>query len=197
MAGKATVAPACSQPRSLSANADSLQRRGCGRAMGDQSASSPDNRNPFPPTAFFATTGADVLFLVFFGGFTAFCLVLGPLFLFGVIQPADGKPGTNAGIAVSLVGLLFFLPVSSLAIFSLFEKRRPVMRICREGLECRLIGDSSAFSRVPFVPVMVRLLWLILLLQGFRQHVFRTRWDQLRAVQVTFPPRPSQGRYRT
>jgi len=139
-----------------------------------------------PPTQFRGKTWIVVVNAIVFGGLAGFCAVLGPLFLVGVLKPADGRPGTGAGIALSIISVPLVL-VFVLAVFHVLARRRPVLRLCREGLEINLLGASS-LDDVPLVPVFVRLTWLIVSLQGFRQQLVRARWEDLRGLRITGPP---------
>jgi hypothetical protein len=107
-------------------------------------------------------------------------LVFGPLFLFGLMKSADGRPTTDAGIALCIMSVPLCL-VCALAVFNLMARRRPILRLCREGLEVNQIGVSS-LDGVPLVPGWIRVAWLILSRQGFRQELVRTHWQTLESV---------------
>lgn len=123
---------------------------------------------------------------VIFGGLAAFGLILGPLFCLGVIRPANGRPGTDGGIPLCIVGVLFLLPFF-LAVFNVLARRHPIIRICREGLEFSIIG-GSALDYVPLIPSLIRAAWLMLSLSGFRRRIRRAAWDGFRECYVTGPP---------
>ncbi len=124
---------------------------------------------------------------IIFGLFTIFGLVLGPLFLTGTLERADGKPGTVAGIALTAISLVFMAPVFVLAAFNLVVRRAPIVRLCREGVEARLIGGTS-IDRVPLVPAQIRLLWGFISTEFFRDRVLRVLWADLGDAQVTGLP---------
>ena len=81
---------------------------------------------PNPKTDFVAKTwyryvAAGVATFLF-----GFSLILGPLFLLGVVRPNNGRPGTEAGIALSLVGVCLG-PVER------FHRRHPHIPACAEA----------------------------------------------------------------
>jgi hypothetical protein len=88
---------------------------------------------------------------IIFGGFTLFGLIMGPLFLTGAMKSADGTPAKDAGIGLTAVTLGFMLPAFAMAVFNLRVRRAPLIQICREGIETRLIGRTS-LDGVPLVP---------------------------------------------
>src|SRR5258708_6298227 len=89
-----------------------------------------------------------------FTTFTLFCLILGPLFLFGVMKPADGRPGTVPGIALSSMAAPCLL-LSASAWFNIAARRRPLLTLYSEGLKVRVIGASS-WDLVPWLPSKIR-----------------------------------------
>jgi len=139
-----------------------------------------------PPTQFRGKTWIVLVNAIVFGGLAGFSSVLGPFFLFGVIKPADGRPGTGAGIALSIISVPLLL-VFILAVFHVLARRRPMLRICREGIEINILGASS-LDDVPLVPVFLRLAWLIVSLQGFKRQLLRAPWEQFREARISGPP---------
>jgi hypothetical protein len=113
-------------------------------------------------------------------------VILGPLFLFEILKRADGKPGTEAGIALLIIGS-FMILLSLLGWFNVYARRKPLLRICREGLVVNIIGASS-LDNVPLVPGILRVAWLILSLQGFKRQVGMIPWDSFGDAQVTGLP---------
>ncbi len=124
---------------------------------------------------------------IVFGFFTIFGLVMGPLFLTGTMKRADGAPDTGAGIALTAVTLVFMLPSFVLAVFNLRVRRAPLVRICRDGVEARLIGRTS-IDGIPLVPTQARLLWGFLSTQFFRTRVLRVLWPDLGDTPITGLP---------
>ena len=89
-----------------------------------------------------------------------FCAIFGPLFLFDIMKSADGKPGTVAGVAMSIMAVPTFL-VALLGWFNVYARRKPLLRLCAEGMEINVIG-ASGLDGTPLIPNMVRVAWLIL-----------------------------------
>lgn len=102
------------------------------------------------------------------------------------MRRADGRPGTDAGIAMSVTSVPMSL-VAALLWFNVLARRKPLLRICREGIEVNVIGSSS-WDGVPFVPAVIRIAWLIVSLQGFKRRIAWIPWSTLRNVEVTGPP---------
>jgi hypothetical protein len=122
------------------------------------------------------------------GGIAVFGLILGPLFLLGVVTPADGDPehGRSGGIGLtcgSLLIAMLALPV----LFRWWARRQPVVRPYGEGVLLRLVGRSS-LDRVPLVPGLVRVAWAVLSGQGLRVQSYRVPWDELTEVTVAGVP---------
>ena len=138
------------------------------------------------PTDFYAKVWYHYVLAIVFTSFTVFCAILGPLFLFDMLRPADGKPGTDAGIAMSIIALPMGL-LAMLGWFNVYSRRRPLLRIYREGIEINVIGASS-LDRVPLIPPLARVAWAIVSLQGFKKQVGWIPWSTLRIVQVTGLP---------
>jgi len=115
--------------------------------------------------------------------FALFCAVLGPLFLLDVLERADGKPATEAGVALSIMAVPLAL-VATLSWYQLWARRKPLLRICRDGIEVNVIGASSLDS-VPALPKLFRVAWLVLSLQGFRKQVGWIQWCEFRSAEVS------------
>src|SRR5947199_5229803 len=94
------------------------------------------------PTEFMARTWLFIVQALIFGGLASFSLVFGPLFLFGFMKKANGVSATDAGIALTALSVPFLL-VFALAVYNLSARRRPLLRLCREGIEFVEIGASS------------------------------------------------------
>jgi hypothetical protein len=135
---------------------------------------------------FFGKTWIFLVQTVIFGGLSAFSLILGPLFYTGALKDANNKDATDAGIALTIFGILF-IPIFSLALFNIISRRRPLIGIYREGIEFNIIG-ASALNRVPFIPAIIRLAWLIVSLKGFRSQVRRTPWACYKNICISGMP---------
>ena len=139
-----------------------------------------------PRTEFSGKTWIFVAQVVVFGSLGGFSLIMGPLFLTGVIKPANGRPGNDAGIALTIMSIPLLL-VFALAVFNLVARRRPILRLCREGLEVNIIGASS-LDGIPLIPGLVRVAWLVISMQGFKQQIMWVPWHYLGHVVVSGPP---------
>ncbi len=113
-------------------------------------------------------------------------VILGPLFLFDILKRADGKPGTEAGVALSIIGSLMMV-VAQLGWFNVYARRKPLLQIFREGIVVNIIGASS-LDNVPLVPGILRVAWLILSLQGFKSQVGMIPWDLFSGARVSGLP---------
>jgi hypothetical protein len=142
--------------------------------------------NRLPPSQFRGKTWIFGVQAGIFGALGGVGLVFGPLFLSGLMKKADGQPGTDAGIALLIMSVPFLL-VCSLAVFNIKARRRPVLELCREGLQINMIGSSS-LDGVPLVPGMIRVVWLILSLQGFKQQIVVAPWDCFQQLQISGLP---------
>jgi hypothetical protein len=138
------------------------------------------------PSQFMAKTWIFVVQVIVLGSLAIFSLIFGPLFLFGYMNKANGAPATDAGIALSAMSLPLLL-VSALAAYNLRTRRRPLLQLCREGIVIVQIGPSS-LDGIPLIPGMIRMAWLIISTQGFRQRVICIPWAGYQDAWVSGPP---------
>src|SRR5437764_9489713 len=101
-------------------------------------------------TDFFAKMWFRYVAGIFVTWLTLLCIFLGPLFLFGVLKDANGNHAIDAGIAMSIIAIPLFL-TSALLWFNILARRKPLLRICSEGVEVNVIGSSS-LDGVPLIP---------------------------------------------
>lgn len=111
---------------------------------------------------------------------------IGPLLLFEILKRADGRDGTQGGGALTIISVCFVL-MALLGWFNVIARRRPLLRICYEGLEINVIGASS-LDGTPLIPTWMRAAWAIFSLQGFRKQIGWIPWGTLRNVEVTGLP---------
>jgi hypothetical protein len=142
--------------------------------------------NTNPKTVFFAKTWYRYVGAIVATGLTLFGLVVGPLALFGIMKRVDGRPATDGGIALSILAILLS-PVALLGWLNILAYRKPLLRICREGIELNVIGSSS-LDGVLLVPPIIRIAWLVLSLQGFKRQIGWIPWSLLRGVEVRGMP---------
>ncbi len=133
------------------------------------------------PSTFFAKRWIYFAQAIVFGGLAFLSLVMGPLFLIGAIRDARNQLRPEAGLALSIMSLPLML-VFATAVFNIRMRRKPVLRLFREGMQLRRIGVSR-LDGVP-VPAMVRVLWTIASLEAFRQTTYRVEWSRLAGAQV-------------
>ncbi len=144
------------------------------------------NSSPKLESVFYAKSWYFYVAAILFTMLAAFCTILGPLFLFEIMKRADGKPGTDAGIAMSIMAAPIWL-IALLGWFNVYARRKPLLRICKEGLEINIIGASS-LDGVPLISNFVRVVWLIMTLQGFKNQIGWIPWDTFRSVDVVGMP---------
>jgi hypothetical protein len=139
------------------------------------------------PTKFFGKTWIYQVQFFVLGLFAIFSLTMGVLFHFRIIKPADGRKDVSTAVIALLSIGAGLLPVVGTAIFNIAARRRPIFRICREGIEIRSIGDSK-IKRMVFLPKLVRVVLLIVTLQAFRAKILRISWDRLSHIDATGIP---------
>src|SRR3954464_9922214 len=83
------------------------------------------------------------------GAMAMFGLIMGPLFLLGIIHDAHGEAAKGAGCALTLIGALLLL-VTLPPLYQFARRSRPLMTIDSTGIHIRLIGDGSA-CRTPWI----------------------------------------------
>jgi hypothetical protein len=111
------------------------------------------------------------------------CVLMAVLFLCGISKPANGIPKGVAAIRL----LLLAMPISFFATlfwFNVFARRRPLLRICHEGLEVNIVGRGS-LDHVAGIPTSIRLVWLVVSMQGFRKQIGWVPWESYRSVKVS------------
>ncbi len=114
------------------------------------------------------------------------CVFIAVLFLCGIWTPANRIPGTVAAFRLLLVAM----PISFFAIlfwFHVLARRRPLLRICDEGLEVNIIGRGS-LDHVPGIPTSIKLAWLVVSMQGFRKQIGWVPWGSFRGAKVSGKP---------
>jgi len=137
-------------------------------------------------TVFYAKTWYHIAGALIFTFVGSVSVILGPLFLFDILKRADGKPGTEGGIAMTILGS-FMMLIALLGWFNVYARRTPLLRICREGMLINVIGASS-LDNVPLVPGILRVAWSILSLQGFKKQVGMIPWESFTGAKVTGLP---------
>jgi hypothetical protein len=135
---------------------------------------------------FYGKTWVLTVQLLLFGGMAALSLTLGPLFLLGVMKDAYDEPRPEAGVPLTLIGLVL-APIAAVMGYGLRARRRPIIRLCREGIELRLVGRTSVES-VPLIGGLVKWAWAAVSLQGFRTQCLRVGWEFVQDTQIVGLP---------
>ena len=161
--------------------------QGCDRriisTMNDQWAGGTAARaedDPREPFRFWGKTWIIVAGAIVCGGFALFCLALGPLFLFGVIKPANGGPAKDAGIALCVMSVPALL-ICALAVSKLRVRRRPLLQLFREGIEL-VEPERAPLEGVPLVPWFVWLALSIVSGSGFRHRTLWVSWEYVQGA---------------
>ena len=114
------------------------------------------------------------------------CVLIAILFVSGISAPANGIPGGVAAFRLLLVAMFIFF-FAILFWFHVLARRRPLLRICQEGLEVNIVGRGS-LDHVPGIPTSIKLAWLVLSMQGFRKQIGWVPWESFRGVSVSGIP---------
>ncbi len=143
-------------------------------------------------TRFFGKTWVFWAQFLFTGLFGVLGIIMGVVASSGLLRDAFGKPRTDAGPPLLAIGG-FMLVVAVLNCFNILALSAPLIRCYREGIACNLIGATS-LDGIPIVPglhriiMLIRLVWAIVSLQGFRTQQLRATWQNFRGAHVEGPP---------
>lgn len=121
------------------------------------------------------------------GSIAAFVFIsmamMGPLVLLGQLKDDFGKPlPPVAGVILSSIAI--FLGFLTWVLWKNFLVRgRPLIRVCREGVEVRIIAASALNDdwTMPSKPV---LLWRIITGSGYGNRIGWISWDLLKSVTI-------------
>ncbi|HIM28535.1 MAG TPA: hypothetical protein EYG57_03135 [Planctomycetes bacterium] len=132
-------------------------------------------------TEFFGKTwiyrvGAFMCFLLSF-----ICVVVALLFLFGISTPANNKPPADAAVVLSLIAVAVGL-FGYFCRFNVLIRRKPLLRICNEGIEVNVIGRGS-LDELP-IPMWIKIVWLMLSMQGFKKQIGWVPWESFQGALV-------------
>jgi len=119
------------------------------------------------------------------GHLAVFGCIMGPLFWLDIIKPANGHPGYEAGIPLTITSLLL-IPIAFASSFQVFARQWPILKIHKEGLWVRSIGThyriDPALHIIPglaLLLIILIMLWQLFTLQMFRTQVIHWRWEDL------------------
>lgn len=125
------------------------------------------------------------LIAVVLNGLGAFSLIVGPLFCFGGLRTVGDATKVPIGFFLLIVGVIL-LVMGALGSYQVILRQRPLLRICREGIEFLVIGRSS-LDENSRIGRALHVVWLLLSLQGFRREVFRAPWEYFAGVTLVGP----------
>jgi hypothetical protein len=114
------------------------------------------------------------------------CILMAILFVAGVVQPKGVVPPNVAASRLLLISIPIAF-VTLLCWSNLRARRRPLLRICREGLEVNIVGRGN-LERVHTLPTSFKLAWLVMSMQGFRSQIGWVPWESYRASVVSGMP---------
>jgi hypothetical protein len=122
-------------------------------------------------------------------GVLSIACIYGILSLTHVIgDEPPGPGGLDLGEALLLGAVAaYVVPKSALACYQVLGRREPFIRICREGLEVRLVGRSG-LDDLPRFLEWITLYWSLLSLQGFRTKRLRLAWSDIEDIRLAGRP---------
>jgi hypothetical protein len=136
---------------------------------------------------FKAKMWTDVALAAMFGPMTLFALILGPLFLFGVLKDAQGAPAVDAGVGL-LASLILFLPMSAIAAYQIYAKRQPVLELDSVGFLYRVAGSHPDSRWYRFLPSLFQMIWIVLSGRAFVRQVIAVPWHCVDDVWISGLP---------
>lgn len=110
-----------------------------------------------------------------------FCIIMGPLFMFGIIEPANGEPGQIPGIIISIIGILL-IPIMSTVVFWLLESQKPIVVCFQEGIFIRLIGESVGRMSAILSLYLLILIWHVITGKAFKTQTLFYEWGEITSV---------------
>ncbi len=113
-------------------------------------------------------------------------ILLGPLYLTGILKPADGRPGQQAGIFLTCLAVPF-TATAVLMWSQLLAFRRPLIRIYDDGIEVNFVGPTQ-LDNTPLIHPLMRIAWSVLSGQGFKQRIGWIPWEHFAGAQIVGPP---------
>jgi hypothetical protein len=135
-----------------------------------------------PTQEFYGRRWNQVAFVLILGLISAIFLYCGVLFLTGVWKPQIGRKGWFSNEGILVLGCLSIVAFMA-SVARLIQLRSPTLRLSPLILEVQLRGRSS-LDHLPFVPLVVHILWSFLSLQVFRVELIHIPWTNLRFAEV-------------
>jgi len=147
------------------------------------------------PCKLYAKTWAFWVLTLIFGCFALFGCIAGPLFCLDIAKSANGHPGYEAGIPLTIISYVVMLPIFILSANRLLAFQKPVIVIFKEGLEIRCMasgagqGLSSVLATVLNLDIITIPLSVIYRLITFQKLVdiatYKIPWSEINAIYVT------------
>jgi hypothetical protein len=133
-------------------------------------------------TEFAAKTWIYKALALIFGGLGIFGLIMGPLFLFQIMLNARGKPATDAGVALTISSIPF-LALFAYSTFSILARRRPTIRLFKEGLVAREIGAPLP-NLFEYLPALLRVAFHVISFRAFKQRTLVLPWESFAGATI-------------
>ena len=140
------------------------------------------------PIRFYGRTWIFWACTLILGYIAVFGCIMGPLFWLDIIKPANGRPGYEAGIPVTIISSLL-MPLAIASAFRVYALQWPILKIYKEGLWIRTIGTpvkvdpvlGALFGILLLIPIM---LWQLVTVQMFQTRTVRLRWEDIDTKQT-------------
>ena len=147
------------------------------------------------PRKFYAKTWVFWVLTLIFGQLALVGCIAGPLFWLDIAKSANGRPGYEAGIPLTIISYVVMLPIFILSASRLSAFQKPVIVIFKEGLETRCMtsepkqGISSVLATVLNLDIITIPLSVIYRLITFQKLVdivtYNISWTEIDAIYVT------------
>ena len=144
---------------------------------------------------FYAKTWVLWAQVLIFGQLALVGCIAGPLFWLDIAKPANGHPGHEAGIPLTIISYVVILPIFILSASHLLVFQKPVIVLFKEGLETRCMASkpgqslSSVLTMVLNLDIITIPLSVIYRLITFQKLVdiptYKIPWSEIDAIYVT------------
>ena len=139
------------------------------------------------PTAFYAKLWTCWALFFIWGGLGFFGCVIGPLFLCGIIQPANGSSGTVPGIMSTLVGV-FCVPIALTTLVDIVHLQKPLIQLYQEGIRIRIFAkywfDQTLGFEIIILPI--ESIWRLVSRRAFVSTTIDLPWEAFKAVSLNW-----------
>jgi hypothetical protein len=134
-------------------------------------------------TRFYANIWISWAQLLILGGLGSFSVFFGILCWTGVFHDVNDQPRPAAGPPMVTIGTLLLLG-ALMALCTILTYRRPLLKLCREGIEVSLAGQSVGIP----LPRQLAVFYLLVTFQAFRAYIYRLSWEQFHGAAVAGLP---------